>query len=70
MRHLRTQEDAHTALGIRAPSRPEYCLDDTFSWQELIEQVLLQAERTPAKEDVGASALLYGTLSRFRKCQW
>ncbi len=58
-----------TRLGIRALSRPEYCLDDKVSLQELIAQVLSQAERTPAKEDVSASALLYGTLSRFHKCR-
>jgi hypothetical protein len=58
-----------TRLGIGAPAKPEYCLDDTVSLQELIGQLLLQAERTPPNEDMSASALLYGTLSRFHRCR-
>lgn len=59
-----------TRLGIGAPSRPEYCLDATVSLRELIGRVLSQAVKTPPREDMSASALLYGTLSRFHRCRW
>jgi hypothetical protein len=59
-----------TRLGIGAPPRPEYCLDDTVTLQKIVEQLVLHAERAPPKENVSASALLYGTLSRFHRCRW
>jgi hypothetical protein len=58
-----------TRLGIGAPPRPEYCLDDTATLQKIVRQLVLHAETAPSKEDVSASALLYGTLSRFHRCR-
>jgi hypothetical protein len=56
-----------TRLGI-SRSEPRYCLSATVSLQELIAQLLAQAERKPPAGDVSASALIYATLSRFHRC--
>jgi hypothetical protein len=56
-----------TRLGISKPA-PRYCLSADVSLQELVAQLLAQAERTPPAGDVSARALLYATLSRFHRC--
>jgi Rap1a immunity proteins len=57
-----------TRLGTGTPRRPSYCLDATLPLREFVRQVLTQAERNPPNEKVSASALMYGTLSRFHRC--
>jgi hypothetical protein len=56
-----------TRLGISRPE-PRYCLSPAVTLQELIAQLLAQAEQKPPAGDVSAGALLYATLSRFHRC--
>lgn len=56
-----------TRLGV-SKTAPRYCLSTAVSLQELIAQLLAQAERTPPADDASASVLLYATLSRFHRC--
>lgn len=56
-----------TRLGVSRPE-PRYCLSPAVTLQELIAQLLAQAEQKPPAGDVSARALLYATLSRFHRC--
>jgi hypothetical protein len=61
-RAFRTRYGSHTL------PRPRYCVNSSVTTNDLIIQLLVQAESMPPNESQSAATLIYATLSRYHLC--
>lgn len=68
-RHESFSERAlRTRLGISSRVRPLYCVDQTVSLSQFIAKLLTYIDEHSSERDASASAMLYGALQRFYRC--
>ena len=57
-----------TRLGLPRDARPLYCLDGSLSMREFISNLIMYLGQLSPHESLNASAVLYGTLRRYYRC--
>lgn len=63
-----TERAIRTRLGRTKDPVPSYCIDGVTTMGDFVRQMLEFAHANPPRTDVGASALLLGTLEQFHRC--
>jgi len=63
-----TERAFRTRYGAPGRVRPRYCVNGSVTLNDLVIQVLVQAESQPPSDEKDASVLIESTLNRFHRC--